>query len=313
MTGEERTTDYRASLAEGKPGAALRIVRLEAGLPLSKIAEQTLIPEWKLQDLEDDTYDRIGAKTFLNGYVRKYASLLKLDASEFVGALPEQMRSNVAPAQSFTETAANATAPKPRAKKSGTKRRLPVIPVVVFLIAAWAIAVYFIEDVGPGDNEAGTVEAASNIGELPNDEKGAPPIDSADTEDRGDFDGDTSVQEIPVLLDLPEADLAPVVATQEPALEAESQVTPDSTDATPSQDRLNFTFNDDCWLQVTDATGKVVFAQLQTKGDNLQLFGESPFSVMLGNARAVAIELNGAPVDINPVSNRKTLRFTVSS
>ncbi|WP_028886271.1 RodZ domain-containing protein [Teredinibacter turnerae] len=311
MTGEDKITDYRASLAEGKPGAALRIVRLDAGVPLSKIAEQTLIPEWKLQDLEDDTYDRIGAKTFLNGYVRKYASLLKLDASEFVGALPEQMRSNVAPAQSYTETAANATEPKSRAKKSGTKRRLPVIPVVVFLIAAWAIAVYFIEDVGPGNNDAGQVEAASSIDELPSDVKAALPADSADAEGAGDFDGDTSVQEIPVPLDLPDTDVAPVIATQEPALEPEP--VPDSTDATPSQDRLDFTFNDDCWLQVTDATGKVVFAQLQTKGDNLQLFGEGPFSVMLGNARAVAIQINGAPVDINPASNRKTLRFTVSS
>ena len=64
-------------------------------------------------------------------------------------------------------------------------------------------------------------------------------------------------------------------------------------------------------MEVTDATGKALIARLATSGDNLQLFGQAPFQVVLGNAPAVAVIFNGEAVDAAPAARRKFKRLTV--
>ncbi len=85
-----------------------------------------------------------------------------------------------------------------------------------------------------------------------------------------------------------------------------------SLEGSESEDLLLFSFNDSCWVEVKDAQGKVLFADSRAKGDNLQLFGQAPFSVMLGNAKAVDLLINGRQVSTLPPSGRKTLRLNVT-
>lgn len=74
---------------------------------------------------------------------------------------------------------------------------------------------------------------------------------------------------------------------------------------------LVFTFSDDCWVSIKDATGKVVVAQIKHSGERLQLSGVGQFDVQLGNARAAALSVDGDPFLITPSAGRKTLRFKV--
>lgn len=76
-------------------------------------------------------------------------------------------------------------------------------------------------------------------------------------------------------------------------------------------DQLEFFFSDECWLEVTDANGDILAATLYQDGETAQLAGVAPFDVMMGNARATQLQLNGEAVKLNPQSNRKTLRLTV--
>ena len=87
-----------------------------------------------------------------------------------------------------------------------------------------------------------------------------------------------------------------------PRLEAVAEVAPDA---------LALSFTEECWVEVTDASGKALIARLATSGDNLQLFGRAPFEVVLGNAAAASMAFNGQVVDVAPPRGRKSMRLTV--
>lgn len=68
-------------------------------------------------------------------------------------------------------------------------------------------------------------------------------------------------------------------------------------------------FTADCWTQLTDADGKVLFSALKRKGDSLELAGKPPFELRLGYARGAQVSLNGQPVDVTPFTSGETARM----
>ena len=103
------------------------------------------------------------------------------------------------------------------------------------------------------------------------------------------------------------------VAASEPA-EPESAVT--EQQATPAQpvaapETLELGFTEESWIEVKDATGKLLMAKLQPAGAELTLEGQAPFSVMLGNAVGTEVRYRGELVDSAPIGGRRTRRLTV--
>ncbi len=74
--------------------------------------------------------------------------------------------------------------------------------------------------------------------------------------------------------------------------------------ADPNALVMNFTA--DCWLEVTDATGKKLFSGMQRKDGNLNLVGQAPYKLKIGAPAAVQIQYQGKPVDL---SRRRHVRF----
>jgi len=66
---------------------------------------------------------------------------------------------------------------------------------------------------------------------------------------------------------------------------------------------LTMTFRDDCWTEVS-ADGRPVAAELFRKGVVKEFSGSRKFVVTLGNAGAVSLLLNGAPVRLGASSGR---------
>ncbi|WP_238067280.1 RodZ domain-containing protein [Pseudomonas shirazica] len=90
------------------------------------------------------------------------------------------------------------------------------------------------------------------------------------------------------------------VATAEPAAPA----------AVPAGSaKVAIQFVADCWTQVTDGNGKVLFSAIKRKGDNLELTGKPPFSVRLGFARGAQVSYNGQAVDVAPFTSGETARL----
>ncbi|MGE8069623.1 RodZ domain-containing protein [Pseudomonas sp. NPDC089569] len=75
------------------------------------------------------------------------------------------------------------------------------------------------------------------------------------------------------------------------------------------QGQVQVQFTADCWTQVTDGGGKVLFSGLKRKGDSLSVNGKPPFAVRLGYARGAQVSYNGQAVDVAPFTSGETARL----
>ncbi|UFP99196.1 RodZ domain-containing protein [Pseudomonas fitomaticsae] len=96
------------------------------------------------------------------------------------------------------------------------------------------------------------------------------------------------------------APAAPVVAAPAPT----APVAP-----VAGQGQVQVQFIADCWTQVTDGSGKVLYSGLKRKGDSLSVVGKPPFAVRLGVARGAQVSYNGQPVDVAPFTSGETARL----
>ncbi|MGS7252096.1 RodZ domain-containing protein [Pseudomonas anuradhapurensis] len=96
---------------------------------------------------------------------------------------------------------------------------------------------------------------------------------------------------------------AATVAAAEPATPAVPAEVP------AGSGKVAIQFSADCWTQVSDGNGKVLFSAIKRKGDNLELTGKPPFAVRLGFARGAQVSYNGQAVDVAPFTSGETARL----
>ena len=307
----ELSAEYHQLLEQAKPGAALKLMRESKSVELADIATDTLIPAWKLSDLENDCYEGLGGDTFVTGYIRKIAKILDIESDDLVIAF--NLRAEIG-AEDGVSCVAKSVASRPHGSGPvqqavsvetsllGKLNKLPGFIAVAALLLVWVGATLFLpspvatSESLPLSSGAKTQEP---LVDLPV-EKAEVTVDSVDSE-AAEFD-----HAIPPLAD--SSVVLPEAPSDQALLDSSTSSVIGGSETT---DLLVLTFIDECWVKVSDTTGKVLFAEAKLKGDNLQLFGEAPFEVMLGNARAVDVTLNGQPFAIHPSPSRKTLRVTV--
>ena len=65
-------------------------------------------------------------------------------------------------------------------------------------------------------------------------------------------------------------------------------------------EELWFDFAEDCWVEVFDTEGEVLYQNLLRRRQSLRLVGAGPFQIRLGYAPGVTLEYNGEPVPLAP-------------
>jgi cytoskeleton protein RodZ len=81
--------------------------------------------------------------------------------------------------------------------------------------------------------------------------------------------------------------------------------------ATLGQSSLKFSFVDQSWVTVRDANNSVLMSQLNQPGSNIEVVGQGPFKVIVGNAKAVTLSHNGKPVELNSSIRGEVARLTI--
>ncbi len=103
--------------------------------------------------------------------------------------------------------------------------------------------------------------------------------------------------------DIDESRVPAVTSAPEPSFEESAQ-----PQAAADNGRLEMTFSDECWVQVTDSAGNRLVGSLQRDGDSIDVSGRVPIEVIVGAVDAVeSIRFDGAPVDMSSfrvVNNR---------
>ncbi|ENZ3962932.1 cytoskeleton protein RodZ [Klebsiella aerogenes] len=323
----EATQDHQEA---NSTGARLRNAREQLGLSQQAVAERLCLKVSTVRDIEEDKAPADLASTFLRGYIRSYARLVHIPEEELLPMMAKQApirAAKVAPMQSFSLG-------KRRKKRDGWLMSFTwlILFVVIGLSGAW-----WWQD-HKAQQEEITSMADQSTSDLNSSDSGSQsiPLDTSSANNAPDTTAanansapvDTSTAPAP---SAPAATSAPVdnnavvapsqanvdTAAAAPAAPAPSSALPtDQANAatTASAQDLVMNFSADCWLEVSDATGKKLFSGLQRKGGNLNLSGQAPYKLKIGAPAAVQIQYLGKPVDLSRfIRTNQVARLTLNA
>jgi cytoskeleton protein RodZ len=312
------------------PGAKLCKAREKAGISLSVLAERTLIPIIKLQALERDDFSAVGGTAHVTGYARAYGRVLAIDVNDIVKEIEGVL--GVEQTRIIAEQAMGSTSTSEK-----TSRLYLVVVIGLIIVFAIWIGLWLFS----GDSEPGSPVVPS--ANLSVSEKQA--TSTADDQSESTYGvNESTLTADDALLDegnaveIEETETPLPETNEPPSTQAPQTSTPELNDTGSSEtgalatevqnplptaaaitdvadnarDQLELSFNDDCWLNVSDATGKTLVSSLAKAGEKLELKGVAPFQVHLGNAAAAEkIAFNRQLVTFSPQSGQRTLRLTI--
>ncbi len=321
----------RADSGMEPPGARLRAGREAAGLKLADVALELRLSVDTIDALEHGAADKLPAPIFVRGYVRNYAVLVGLPPQELV----EAYNSSVGGVQNQ-----GLRAGPMQQQLVGARRRNYLVWLLVLVVAV-AAGWWFQQRTAspPGrtsitgqtsaqntDQAQAPPAAASSAGE-PNQGEIPPAVQpgqsmqpgSSAAETPAAIDDNMPPQAEPVVpppddVGPPGEDTAAVPTPSEPAsptAAAPPPAAPQSSEAVAG-DTLTLAFTDRSWVEVRDAAGQRLLYRLANAGETRTVQGKPPFRLVLGNAPAVRVELNGKPVDVASHTKGRTARFSVA-
>ncbi|QMI06097.1 cytoskeleton protein RodZ [Citrobacter sp. RHB25-C09] len=310
-------------------GVRLRNAREQLGLSQQAVAERLCLKVSTVRDIEDDKAPTDLASTFLRGYIRSYARLVHIPEEELLPALEKHApvrAAKVAPMQSFSLG-------KRRKKRDGWLMSFTwlVLFVVVGLTGAWWWQNH------KAQQEEITTMADQSTAELnaSNETAQSVPLDTSGSASQDSLPVTTGPAETATPPDTTAT--APAVEPQQNAVVPPSQADVDTATAAPAApvtpegaaplpmdqaaintaadpNALVMNFTADCWLEVSDATGKKLFSGMQRKDGNLNLTGQAPYKLKIGAPAAVQIQYQGKPVDLSRfIRTNQVARLTLNA
>ncbi len=74
---------------------------------------------------------------------------------------------------------------------------------------------------------------------------------------------------------------------------------------------IHFTFDNESWVEVKDKNGKPLLGQLNAQGTELNVRGEPPFTLLIGNSGGVRLTYKGKSIDLAPHSSAQVAHLTL--
>lgn len=319
------------------PGAILKARRESLGLSQQQIAEKLFLKANQINDLECDVIDEKSSVTFTKGYVRNYAKQLGLNSQEVIAAFERFHNQTSVPSstklQSFSKRVA---------KQTHDDRWMMVTYIILLLIIAGVVVWWYQQPndddtsglslpksvmqessntpIEPSANESNSASQNGSIQvndvELGNsEEEGSLRFEATEqdgreleeTEQSSDkMAADSAIPSPPSDID-DSNNLTELLIDNEP--ESDALVVNDINNAAPIS--MTFTFDEDCWVNIKDATNEDIAYGVKQKGRVMEIQGIPPVEVTLGAPDNVRISVNGEPVDISSYQNGRTARFTL--
>ncbi|WP_414828045.1 RodZ domain-containing protein [Alteromonas sp. H39] len=335
VSEQEQNTDVQETndAPKASPGKLLREGREAQGLSQQDIASKLFLKASQIDDIEHDRLDDRMSVTFTKGYVRNYAKQLGLDSQRVVEEFERchNTPKSSAKLQSFSRRVA---------KQAHDDRWMMVTWIIALLLIGGVVAwwyqqsvdepltqepvvqsentadVYEDEDIPPlggesavSENGLGGVEPLGGAGAVNTSQTAVVEADELaedeSVETRPDADESATTQ------DGDDAVTASVdVDERQPAAdESTREASSPSADATPIN--MVFTFGEDCWVNIEDATGEAIAYGVKQAGRVMSIQGVPPVEVTLGAPDNVTITVDGEPVDMSSYQNGRTARLSL--
>ena len=269
-----------AFAATPSPGAQLRILREAAQLTVDDVAHQLKLARRQIVAIENDDLDALPGPTFVRGFIRNYARLLRIDAEPLLGA-SKLTATTTTPIQQLAPTMGEL----PLEARSGLGWTRWLIPLGLVLVLGAGVAFYEFGGVSTLGKKARKEAAEAVV---------APPA--------------TSIAPATQSVALPATE--PTPASEAAASTASSAVSvPQSAPGTTG--RLDLEFAGPSWIEIRDAHGEILLSRTLSSKDRQTLIGKLPLSLHIGNARVVRLQFDGDPVDLAPYTRLEIARLTL--
>jgi cytoskeleton protein RodZ len=261
-------------------GQMLREAREAQGIALEDVAVRLRLMHRQIEAMEADDFGTLGQPVFARGFVRNYARLL--------GLAPEALLARMEGAPEEQTVVSQAEPPPQHAWLSSPW--LIMLLLGVLLLLAVPVALYLWLNSGTDDN---TVSPAPVV-QLPHAPMAAP------------------ASAMPAKAP-PASPVAPGTPATPKAVTALSGQTaaPAEPKSAAVNSVLHLEFGDESWTEIKDASGRMLLRQLNPAGSSVDVRGQPPFDVLIGNAAQARMSYNGRPIDLNPFIDVTVARFTL--
>ncbi|MDF9619977.1 DUF4115 domain-containing protein [Pseudomonas entomophila] len=335
-----------AAATRQNPGDVLRQAREKRDWSQAEVARKLNLTVSSLNNLENGAFDKLPGHTFARGYIRAYAKLMDMDQAPLVEAF-DQITGTHAKGSEVHALGRIEEPVRLSHNILRVVSLLLLVAVVGGSFLWWQdntslrgkdlakIALEHVEvESADGTTQIHPLDEPEDqaVSEGQQPESEALPLEPAASEQ-----APASTVEAPAAPAAPvaaPAPVAPAAAPQAPAVAlAPTAPAAPAAPATPAapvaavpapvapapaveaapapagSGNVHIQFTADCWTQVADGNGKVLFSAIKRKGDSLELTGKPPFAVRLGFARGAQVSYNGQAVDVAPFTSGETARL----
>lgn len=303
---DEKKINDDGRFRELSPGKLLVWARERAGLTQEQVAKELYMTLTKVRALESDDYRHMGSDTFTRGYLRAYANLVKLDVVQVLAAYDRHAHKH-----GLIEQAV------PHRVESANKSLWQfIVWILVALLILWLVSIWFFDNrqqpkydrpitVIPPVETALSVQSFNESSVASQ----ASSVSSAGFTSAVLLDEESTVSDVANGSSVHNSSVAAIGGSSASSV---MQLVGSATHLNSNKlDSISVAFTEECWIEVSDARGDVLVADLQRAGSSLLLQGKAPFYVKLGNAPGAEIELNGDKVAIVPALGTNVLSLKV--
>jgi cytoskeleton protein RodZ len=316
-------------------GAVLRKAREAKGLTVQEVALKLHLRPSVVTDLESDKFDAMSSATYVRGYVKNYARFIEADSELIKTCLSQQLSQDPAPVmQSFSR----------KTTKQARDKRLLISTYFILLVLLALFVLWWVQKSSPLNSVDVSLpsveEVAATQDEIINEASfgrydGSPAGHETEAtfDELSDDAADSS--ELGGLATLESADATQVISqndiqndAQDSAQSTEPQVTESQITQTLSTElqvasvnetvpaiagleQLQVKISAECWVNVVDATGKVLIDGVKLAGYTKTVNGKAPLKVILGAPTVVTLTLNGQNVDLTEYLDGRVARLTL--
>ncbi len=273
----EETAPAAPPAAPRTIGQRLRAGRERAGLSVAAAAEKLHLDNKVIEALESDRFADLGASVYVRGHLRRYADFVGEQGIELVNAYSAREASP--PPPDLTQI--------PHAERRSDPRRLitPLVGLGCALVLAVAIW-WVLSGSHARGQHAATPAPVAQVKPAAGVVDPAPPAATAVRV--ADNSATPAMAVAPSAVD---------VAATTPRRDA-AAVAADAAAAPAKPTRLRLELASESWVEVYDARGARLFYDVAGAGSVQSIEGRPPLRVVLGNAAAVSVQVDGQPRDI---------------
>ena len=296
--------DPRAGLGE-----SIRVARKARGLEPADLAHCLRLEPRIIEALESEDYERLPPQAFVHGYLRALAKELGIEADPLLAQFDARSGSEPPRLADFES--------RPPAQISVDSHvvRYATIALAVAMVVMMVLWWQGQRGEGGDDGAVRAPEAQTGPASEPLDydfkqitHSDAPyyraPSDSGMPHTTAPATTEPAALDDPVADDTP----APEMATAETGM-----VTADEPAAEGDQAGIRIVVSDEAWVDVQDSSGRRLYFDLARPGQPLNLAGEAPYTLVIGNSPAVEVSYEGRPVDLQQFASDGVARFELGN